>query len=466
MEEIELANYSSRTEKGLHTPPAGSTDTDLSDVHNDSQQLPAMDGGLDAWLFLAACFVMEALVWGFAFTYGVFQEYYSALPEFENSGNIAVVGTCAMVTLHHFSRKINALTKLSFQGIMYLDLPIVFAAYRQWPKYQRLGCGVGVILMCLALGLSSLSTNVTHLIVTQGIFYAIGGSIAYSPCILLMEDWFNKRKGLAFGVMWAGTGLGGVILPIVMERLLDKYGFRTTLRAFAVALFMLTAPLVYFVKPRVPVAKNHKSPPPPDLRFIMTSTFALFELCNTIEALGFFLPSLYLPTYAGMLGASSSLQALTVILFNVASVVGCVLMGAIIDKLDVTICIVVSTIGSTLGVFLIWGFSMSLAPLFIFSIVYGLFAGSYTSTWPGIMRDVVRKKASAESSMVFACLAAGRGIGNIISGPLSEALVKGLPWEGQAGFGYGSGYGSLIVFTGVTGIVGGGSYVARCLKWI
>ncbi|KAJ5737575.1 uncharacterized protein N7483_002700 [Penicillium malachiteum] len=448
MEEVELANCSDHTEKGLRTPPAGSTDTtDLSDVHNDSQQLPPMDGGLDAWLFLAACFVMEALVWGFAFTYGVFQEYYSALPEFENSGSIAVVGTCAM-------------------GIMYLDLPIVFAAYRQWPKYQRLGCGVGVILMCLALGLSSFSTNVTHLIITQGIFYAIGGSIAYSPCILLMEDWFNKRKGLAFGVMWAGTGLGGVILPIVMERLLDKYGFRTTLRAFAVALFLLTAPLVYFVKPRVPVAKNHKSPPPPDLRFIMTCTFALFELCNTIEALGFFLPSLYLPTYAGMLGASSSLQALTVILFNVASVVGCVLMGAIIDKLDVTVCIVVSTIGSTLGVFLIWGFSMSLAPLFIFSIVYGLFAGSYTSTWPGIMRDVVRKKASAESSMVFACLAAGRGIGNIISGPLSEALIKGLPWEGQAGFGYGSGYGSLIVFTGVTGVVGGGSYVARCLKWI
>ncbi|KAJ5626742.1 hypothetical protein N7528_004169 [Penicillium herquei] len=448
MEEVELANFSIHTEKGLHTASAGSTDsTDLSDAHNDSRQLPPMDGGLDAWLFLAACFVMEALVWGFAFTYGVFQEYYSALPEFENSGNIAVVGTCAM-------------------GIMYLDLPIVFAAYRQWPKYQRLGCGVGVILMCLALGLSSFSTNVTHLIITQGIFYAIGGSIAYSPCILLMEDWFNKRKGLAFGVMWAGTGLGGVILPIVMEHLLDKYGFRTTLRAFAVALFLLTAPLVYFVKPRVPVAKNHASPPPPDLRFIMTSTFALFELCNTIEALGFFLPSLYLPTYAGMLGASSNLQALTVILFNVASVVGCVLMGAIIDKLDVTICIVVSTIGSTLGVFLIWGFSMSLAPLFIFSIVYGLFAGSYTSTWPGIMRDVVRKKASAESSMVFACLAAGRGIGNIISGPLSEALVKGLPWEGQAGFGYGSGYGSLIVFTGVTGVVGGGSYVARCLKWI
>lgn len=351
---------------------------------------------------------------------------------------------------------------------MYLDLPLVFAAYRQWPAYKRLGCGLGVGIMCLALGLSSLSTNVTHLIITQGVIYALGGSIAYSPCILLMEDWFDKRRGLAFGVMWAGTGLGGVVLPIVMQQLLDRYGFRTALRAFATALFLLTAPLVRFVKPRVPITsdRNQPSPSSPNLWFLITSTFALFELCNIVEALGFFLPSLYLPTYAGMIGASSSLQALTVILFNVASVVGCVCMGAFIDKLDVTVCILMSTVGSTLAVFLIWGFSMSLAPLFIFSIVYGLFAGSYTSTWPGIMRDVVRKKSSADSSMVFACLAAGRGIGNLISGPLSDALVKGLPWEGGPKYGYGSGYGTLIVFTGVTGFVGGGSYIARRLSWL
>ncbi|KAJ5087451.1 hypothetical protein N7456_011067 [Penicillium angulare] len=449
MEEVTNSHLtSSEMEKGYDVQQNGSTGAiHLPTDYEGGRELPPIDRGMDAWLFLAACFVMEALVWGFAFSYGVFQAYYSEMDDFKNSGNIAVVGTCAM-------------------GIMYLDLPLVFAAYRQWPKYQRIGCGAGVILMCLALGLSSLSTNTTHLILTQGIFYAIGGSIAYSPCILLMEDWFEKRKGLAFGVMWAGTGLGGVVLPIVMEQLLDRYGFRTALRAFAIALFILTAPLVYFVKPRVPIAKNRPSPPPPNLGFLFTSTFAFYEACNIVEALGFFLPSIYLPTYAGMLGASSNLQALTVILFNVASVVGCVLMGAIVDKVDVTTCILISTIGSSIGVFLLWGFSMSLAPLYIFAIIYGLFAGSYTSTWPGIMSDVVKKKPSAESSIVFACLAAGRGIGNLISGPLSEALVKGLPWEGQAGYGYGSGYGTLIVFTGVTGVVGGGSYIARYFKWL
>ena len=34
-----------------------------------------------------------------------------------------------------------------------------------------------------------------------------------------------------------------------------------------------------------------------------------------------------------------------------------------------------------------------------------------------------------------------RGIGSVVSGPLSEALIKGQPWQGKALLGYGSGFG-------------------------
>lgn len=91
------SHSSNETEKGLQTQLDGMTSrTDVSNIHYGTQP-PPMDGGINAWLFLAACFVMEALVWGFAFTYGVFQAYYTDLPQFKDSGNIAVVGTCAMV---------------------------------------------------------------------------------------------------------------------------------------------------------------------------------------------------------------------------------------------------------------------------------------------------------------------------------------------------------------------------------
>jgi MFS family permease len=308
---------------------------------------------------------------------------------------------------------------------------------------------------------------VTHLIATQGVLYALGGSIAYSPCIVYLDEWFTRRKGLAYGVMWSGTGLAGVILPLLLEHLLSRFGYRTTLRIFASLIFACTAPLVYFVRPRLPAAQRSHTKPF-SFAFVVSPRFLLYQLFNAVEATGFFLPGIYLPSYArSVLGADNFPSALSVLLLNVASVFGCVAMGSLIDRLHVTTCILVSTAGATLGTFLLWGFSSNLAVLYIFAIVYGLFAGSFTSAWPGIMREITSPRDSkADPSMVFAFLALGRGVGNVVSGPLSEALVKDLPWQGEAFSGYGSGYGSLIAFTGVTALFGGGSFLWRRLGWL
>jgi hypothetical protein len=73
--------------------------TPLSRTQSTSTSIPPADGGKDAWLFLAACFMVEALVWGFPFAFGVFQEFYSRRDgEFKGEGAVAVIGTCAMVS--------------------------------------------------------------------------------------------------------------------------------------------------------------------------------------------------------------------------------------------------------------------------------------------------------------------------------------------------------------------------------
>jgi hypothetical protein len=71
----------------------------VAETQPDGQQfsLPPVDHGKDAYLFLAACFVVEALVWGFPFSFGVFHNYYSTHPPFAGSSSIAIIGTCAMV---------------------------------------------------------------------------------------------------------------------------------------------------------------------------------------------------------------------------------------------------------------------------------------------------------------------------------------------------------------------------------
>jgi hypothetical protein len=254
-----------------------------------------------------------------------------------------------------------------------------------------------------------------------------------------------------------------MVLPLVVQWLLSTYGHRTTLRICALVIFILTAPFMIFFKPRIPPSQNMSRRS--DLSFWKTPCFTISQIGNIIEALGYFLPPIYLPSYARLLGAGNFSSILTVILLNGASCVGCVVMGALVSRFHFSICVLVSTIGTTISVFCLWGFSESLPTLYAFSIMFGLFGGCWSSIWPGVMQDVQKKKENADPGMIFASLAVGKGIGSIVSGPLSEALMKSASWN-SAGLGYESKYRSLIVFTGVTAFCGGCSFVAKRIGWL
>lgn len=279
------------------------------------------------------------------------------------------------------------------------------------------------------------------------------------------------------GVMWSGTGLGGFTIPLLLEFFLNKYGFRTTLRIWALAMFVLSAPLVWFIKPRLPFsATAHYRPF--NLKFLANRSFGMYQLTNIVQGVGYFLPGIYLPTYARVyLDAGDFPSALTLLVLNVGSVIGCVAMGTLIDRLHVTTCLGIATVGTAIGTFFLWGLGSNMASLYVFCFVYGMFAGCYTSSWPGIMSHLMsigsgtREENSGSRStydplMVVGWLSAGRGIGNVVSGPLSEALLKGMPWQGQAAGGYGSGYGTLIAFTGATAVVGGSTFLFRRIGWL
>ncbi|MCJ1380082.1 hypothetical protein MMC17_003185 [Xylographa soralifera] len=409
--------------------------------------LPQADGGRDAWLFLAGCFAIEALVWGFPFSFGIFQEYYSTHAPFSASpSGIPVVGTTAA-------------------GIMYLSGPVMFAGLQHWPTFRRRCPAFGLAIIAISLVAASFATQVSHLIVTQGVLYAIGGTLLYCPAVSFLDEWFVRRKGMAWGIMLAGTGMGGVIVPFVMNWGLYKYGSPTMLRAWAITLVLLSGPLLFFVKPRIPI--THTTQPRPfSFRFLNTSTFWINQIANIFQGLGFFIPSIYLPSYARSLGLSNVSATLTVSLVNTTSVFGAVLLGGLIDKLHVTTVALISSLGATTSIFLLWGLSASFPVLCVFSLLYGLFAGGFSCTWTGIIREVQKREPGSDSGLVFGFLGAGRGIGSVAAGPLSDALLSSRLWYGQSSLGYGSGYGLLIVFTGVTTALGGLGFVAKRVGWV
>lgn len=85
-------------------------------------------------------------------------------------------------------------------GIMYLSGLPALVLNRMYPRVGRWLPMIGLPIMCLALALSSFATTVT----------------------------------------------------LLLEHLLNTYGHETTLRVWACSLFVVTAPLAYFIKPRLP----------------------------------------------------------------------------------------------------------------------------------------------------------------------------------------------------------------------
>lgn len=459
--------------KERHTVHASASadDDPLPAVESSSNQdrllppLPPADRGKAAWLFLAGSFLVEALVWGFPYSFGIFQAYYASDALFvADASRIAVIGTAAT-------------------GILYLALPFTIAVYNRWPRAEGILPWVGLLVMALGLALASFSRTVTQLIATQGVLYALGGTLLYAPTIIYLDQWFIQKKGLALGMMWcvfycerqrhfwnivlieyrAGSSASGIVVPFIMNVALSAYTFRTVLRAWCVVFIILIPPLLFFVKPRLPTSQNVGPTRNLDWRFLSDRQFWLFSLANCVQGLGFFVPGIYLPIYAASLGASTTAATATVALLSAAQVVGRIGAGVLSDRTDVTIVMLLASGGAAVAVLLGWGLATSVPALCVASLAYGLFGGGFSTAYSGIIRDVQVRQQEADSSLIFGLLVGGRGVGAVVSGLLSGVLIDGGQWR-SAKFGYGSQYGPLIVFTGVTAIVGGIPILRRKLK--
>jgi MFS family permease len=119
---------------------------------------------------------------------------------------------------------------------MYCGAPILFAAYSHYPRFCRYSTFIGLPIISLAIFLSSFATTVWHLILTQGVLYAIGGGLLYYPVFIFIDEWFIRRKGFAYGVMFAGSGSGGLLGPLLLDWGLRTHGPKVFLRGWAIAL--------------------------------------------------------------------------------------------------------------------------------------------------------------------------------------------------------------------------------------
>jgi MFS family permease len=317
---------------------------------------------------------------------------------------------------------------------------------RKFPNYRRHQIYLGWALSIIGLLSASFASSVNGLIATQGALYGLGFVLISMPQVSMVNEWWVARKGMAFGLISASSGVTGCVLPFILDALLRRYGYKVTLRACAVAMFVLTAPLLPLFKARLP-ASDQANLARINWSFLKQPLFWIYSSAILVQGVGFYFPVVFLPSYASIFGISSSNGALLVSLMSISQVLGQFAFGYLSDKslpvnLLMTICCVVAAIAS----FTFWGLAKSLPLLAVFSFIYGFFAFGF-----GTMRVAMGRAVSDDPSTVFATYAIFvflMGVGNIMVGPLSAELMA--PREIIQERFAGNKYETMVILTGVT----------------
>ncbi|PIL35156.1 MFS general substrate transporter [Ganoderma sinense ZZ0214-1] len=392
------------------------------------QELPPIDRGSGAWIFCASAFVVEMMVWGFGFSYGIFQDYYTSHPPFNTASpvSIAAVGT---ITL----------------AFLYGECFFLFPLLGRYPDFLRVSMCAGLAIYFASLFASSFATQVWHLILLQGAGVGIGGGIVYLPVIKFLPEWFSERRGLASGIVFSGTALGGFVFPLILNALLNNLGLRWTLRIWAIGTTVPAGIAFLGMRSRLPVPRYnaiHRRPKllPGKLEFLGTSIFWSVAITNMLQGLSYFPVSLYLTTFTK--GLSNQLTATIVLsLFNMSGVIGQIIIGHLSDMMPYPSIMLFSAIGSSLGAFLLWGFADKTIYLYFFAIIFGGLSGGFSSTWTNSAAECVGRKPELIGSVWTGILflkGISAVIGPIISGFLLQAGHGATMAHGFGKFGYGA----------------------------
>ncbi|KAF5981272.1 monocarboxylate transporter [Fusarium bulbicola] len=420
---------------GTDSPPDPERQENVSQSPTDS--LPPTDRGKDAYLALMCCTMAQLPIWGYSVSFGIFQEYYSrpgSPISTASSGTIATIGALQ-------------------QGVMYLMMPFAFLILTRYPRLRHLCGPLGLAVTVASLTASAFVDTIAGLIATQGALYSIGCGLLFCPISHYMNEWFVERKGMALGVMWAGKSGTGIAMPFVFDALLRRIGLRATLLAWAGASAAMTLPTLVFIKPRIPL-HTQVQVQPLSFRFLRHTSFWMMQAGVIIQSLGYLMPSTYLASYASTIGLPSITGPILLALFSVASVPGGIVHGMLGDKFSATKAVTIASIGSALPIWLLWGLSLDLANLVVFVIIYGFFAGGFSSTWSNMSTDIQKDDSAADSALIFGMLMGGRGIGFVTAGPLSGALLQAKAHLSNEALGYATQYGPMIICTGVTAVFG------------
>jgi MFS family permease len=296
----------------------------------------------------------------------------------------------------------------------------------------------------------SLSTKYYQIFLAQSIVSASGASAIFYPAMNVVGTWFFKKRAFAFGTVAAGSSLGGVILPIMINHLIREVGFAWAMRigGFFI-LFMLTIGNLT-VKSRLP-----PQPKPIEImefiRPLQEVPYLLVVIGIFFYTYGIYLPFNFVTLQAQQLGMSAQLAGYLLAILNAASIFGRTIPGWIADHIGRFNVMIITMVLSGTITLAIWLPARGNAPIIVFTILYGFASGAFVSMAPAVVAQISDiRKIGVRTGTMFMVSSMGALFGNPIGGRLITAA------NGS--------YVGLQIFCGVVMLVGAAVFSASRVK--
>ncbi|KAJ5200250.1 hypothetical protein N7491_008950 [Penicillium cf. griseofulvum] len=388
---------------------------------NDTARFP--DGGLRAWLVVLGAFFGLFTSFGWTNCVGIFQAYYQT----------------------HQLRTMSASTvswiPATSMFMMFITGPFVGRLFDVYgPRWLLLA---GSLLHVFGLLMASLASKYYQLILAQSICSPLGASMVLYSSFNCVATWFQKKRALAMGITASGSSLGGLLMPILVDHIINRVGFGWTMRICA--FFMLALLVVTNLTVRSRLRPNPKTLTFASYLKNFTDTpFVLMTLASFFYSMGMFIPITYIVTYGEHVGMRTSLAGYLVSIFNAASGIGRILPGYAADKIgnfNISIC---AACLSTIFVLCLWLPGNSHATTISFAAVFGFSSGAYTALSPALVAQISDiHEIGTRSGVLYAFMS----ISALFGSPIGGALIADADGE----------YWKLQVFTGVM-LAGGTSF--------
>lgn len=232
----------------------------------------------------------------------------------------------------------------------------------------------GSFLVVLGLMMTSLATKYYQFVLAQSITVGIGMGLLGAPSLGLPSTWFVKRRGLAVGLVTLGSGVGGIVFPMMIRQLIPLIGFPWMVRILG---FISLGTLIIacaVAKPRLPPRQRGNVI---EYQALRQPAFALYVFGMFLTFLGFFTFYTFVEDWAVATKINfKGLQVYYVLtIVNVGGVFGRVLPNMAGDAWG-PLNVQGPAVAVSALLVLVWIPVHSLGALIVLCLLYGFFSGA------------------------------------------------------------------------------------------